>query len=50
MSAVPSPLPAGDTGDQRTNIDRLSTTELKKNKSKTMQWKKLRNCDVVEAK
>ena len=30
MSAVPSPLPTGDTGDQRTKIDRFTATELKK--------------------
>ena len=51
MSAVPSPLPTGDTGHQRTKIDRFTSTESKKKKEKlNRKQKKLRDCDVVEAK
>ena len=46
---VTTVLPALTT-DYTRAIDRFHCHAMKKNRSKTIQWKKLRNCDVIEDK
>ena len=49
QSSVLRPSTMHELRNQNVSLDRLLSRN-KKNKSKTILWKKLRNCDVIEDK